>query len=198
MSSNPHLERTVPYSVVTSWRPCNPNAIMPARTGCPLAVNIMNNTIKFENIITSTMENLKNINRIIHDEYFELRDIIYNKNDKSVTIPYRRIFHEGPRKSIFNLLIFKLQEVDVIRSLLTIRNVTKFITKDIARIGTYSFNNIIVKDGKLTITCNEPLEISMDISKIDIYSKDINIVGKARISCFLFFIESNSVPIINK
>ena len=35
---------------------------------------------------------------IIHDEFFELDGIRYDPSDKSVEIPYRRIFHRGPRR----------------------------------------------------------------------------------------------------
>jgi hypothetical protein len=145
--------------------------------------------------ITSEKQ-IEEIVDLIHDEYFELKDSFYNKEERTVIIPYRRIFHEGQRKTIRNYLIYRVEEVDAIRSILTIKNVLKYNFIDKEKIGDYSFNEIKVSNNRMDIICDPNLEMNLEISNIDIESKDIELKGKVRISYFLFFIEGSSSKII--
>lgn len=124
---------------------------------------------------------------LVHDEYFELADVKYTAEQNMVQIPYRRIFHEGPLRLIRNLFILKTYEVDVIRSVLTIRNVKKLDIQDTAQIGTYSFNTIFYKDNDLYFRCEPGLELKMMVSQIAIESRDVEIKGKSRVTHGLFW-----------
>jgi len=88
-----------------------------------------------KNIKITSEKQIEEIADTIHDEYFELKDIFYNKEENTVTIPYRRIFHEGQRKTIPNYLIYKIHEVDVIRSILIIKNISNFSVHDESKIS---------------------------------------------------------------
>jgi hypothetical protein len=152
----------------------------------------MNKSIELKQINITDANQLNSLLDLIHDEHFNVEDIIYNKIDNSLTIPYRRIFHNGIRKTLLNLLIYTIKETDVIRSKLLIKNATKYEIHDPENICSYSFNDIIYKNGKLEFNCEPNLTIFIDTTKLEIESKDIEIKGKSRISYFLFFIEGNT------
>lgn len=125
---------------------------------------------------------LEDLNGLIHDEFFELDDVRFQKDRKIVEIPYRRIFYDGPRRLVRNWFIFKTVEVDVIRALLTVRNVQEYTYKDSARIGTFSFNTVTYDGTVLLFECCEPLQLRMFVSKLDVESQDTGVRGKARIT----------------
>jgi len=125
---------------------------------------------------------LEELNGLIHDEFFDLDNVSFHKDQRIVEIPYRRIFYDGPSRLIRNWFIFQTVEVDVIRALLTIRNAEDYSFKDSARIGTFSFNKISYDGTVLLFECNESLELRMLVSQIDIESRDIEVRGKARIT----------------
>jgi len=152
----------------------------------------MNKSIEMKNIKITDLNQFNSLLDLIHDEYFDVDDIIYNKDENLLTIPYRRIYHNGKRKNILDLLIYRREEVDIIRSKLVIKNVTKFTIYDTAEIGTYTFNKTIYKDGNLEIICEPNLSIIMEITEIDIDSNDIEIKGKSRIGTFLFVCDSST------
>ena len=124
---------------------------------------------------------------LIHDEYFELDDISYQNNDKVLQIPYRRIFHDGPRRLIRNLLLWKTFEVDVIRSVITVKNVDDYIFKDSAKIGRYSFNAVSYEKDYLQFDCEPDLKLRMKVSGIEIESRDVEVKGKSKYTEGLFW-----------
>ena len=132
-------------------------------------------------------DQLEELSSLIHDEHFDLNDVTFRNDQKVVEIPYRRIFHDGPCRTIRNWFIFKTIEVDVIRALLTIRNVEEYTFKDSARIGTFSFNTVSYDARVLVFECCEPLELRMVVSRLDIESRDIGVRGKTKITHGLFW-----------
>jgi len=129
---------------------------------------------------------LKSVEDLIHDEHLELERVLYTKSQGRVTIPYWRMFHGKRGRLIKNWLIYRLYEVDVIKSILSISNVQDFQVDDRSRIGTYSFNSISFNNGALIITCGEDCALNIDVTELDIESRDIEVRGKARVSHFLF------------
>ncbi|KPK83488.1 MAG: hypothetical protein AMJ81_08150 [Phycisphaerae bacterium SM23_33] len=124
---------------------------------------------------------------IVHDEAFELDDVTFSPQQGIVEIPYRRIFHGAPSRTIRNWLIFKDIEVDVVRAMLRIHHVSDFSFEDTERIGTYSFNIISYDGRQLKIVCCEPLELKMTVSRLFIQSRYLGVRGKARIRQGLFW-----------
>ncbi len=152
------------------------------------------NIIQKEPLVVTSADDLRSLIGLIHDEHFDLDDVSFLKDQGLVTIPYRRIFHGHPGRMIRNWLIFRTYEVDVIRSLLTIRNVEEYTFDDRSHIGTYSFNTVSHSNGVLLIKCCEDLDLRMVVSKIEIESRDLEIRGKARITHGLFW-SSNTVKV---
>ena len=135
-----------------------------------------------EPLVVTSADDLDSLIGLIHDEYFDLDDVSFFKDRGLVTIPYRRIFHGHTGRMIRNRLICRTYEVDVIRSVLTIRNVEEYTFDDRSHIGTYSFNTASHDKGALLIKCCEDLDFRMVVSKIEIESRDLEIRGKARIT----------------
>lgn len=133
-------------------------------------------------LVIANAEQLDELIGLFHDEYFELDDIEYVPEQKVVRIPYRRIFHDGPRRLLLNWFILKRFEVDVVRSLITVRNVEDYTFKDSARIGTYSFNIVSYHNNYLQFDCEADLKLKMKVSGIEIESNDIEVRGKAKLT----------------
>ena len=138
--------------------------------------------IKKEPLIITSTEHLDELIGLLHDEHFNLNDIKHIKDQQVVEIPYRRMFHEGARRVIRNIFGIKRIEVELIRSLLIIRNVKDYEYDDRAQIGTYSFNTIKYNRNKLQIICCEDLELNMVVSELKIESRDVEVKGKTRIT----------------
>ena len=145
-----------------------------------------------EPLVVTRADDLGSLIGLIHDEYFDLDDVSFFKERGLVTIPYRRIFHGHSCRMIRNWLIYRTYEVDVIRSVLTIRNVEEYTFDDRSHIGTYSFNTVSYDKGALLIKCCEDLDLRMVVSKIEIESRDLEIRGKARITHGLLWSSNNS------
>ena len=84
-----------------------------------------------EPVVVTNADHLESLLDLIHDEYFDLDEVSFSKDEGVVSIPYRRMFHGHPGRMVRNWLICRTYEVDVIRSMLTIRNVTKYTFIDI-------------------------------------------------------------------
>ena len=138
--------------------------------------------IKKEPLIITNTEHLDELIGLMHDEYFNLNDIKHIRDQQLVEIPYRRMFHGGPCRVIRKIFGIKRIEVELIRSLLIIRNVKDYSYDDRARIGTYSFNTIEYNNNNLQIICCEDLELNMVVSGLEIESHDIAVKGKTRIT----------------
>jgi hypothetical protein len=145
-----------------------------------------------EPVVVTSADHLESIVGLVHDEYFELSDVSFSKDEGVVSIPYRRMFHGHPGRMLRNWLICRTFEVDVIRSMLTIRNVKDYTFDDKSRIGTYSFNTISYDNGAILINCCEDLDLHIFASEIRIESRDLEVKGKARISRGLFWESSTS------
>ena len=135
--------------------------------------------MKLNKISVTTPDQIVNLIDVMHDEYFDLDTVKYNEDAATVKIPYKRVFHDGPHRVIRNFLIFRTIEVDVIRSLLTIKYVKQFQVNDTAQINNYSFNNIIYDNGSITIRCEPDVELKLQVSDINIECEDVEVRGKA-------------------
>ena len=93
---------------------------------------------------------------------------------------------------IRNWLIFRTYEVDVIRSVLTIRNVRGYEVNDRSHIGTYSFNTLSYDNGSLLIRCCEDCDLQIATPKIEIESCDVEIRGTSRITHGLLWSSNTS------
>jgi len=135
-----------------------------------------------EPVVVTSADALDSVIRLIHDEHFELDEVSFSKDQGVVTIPYRRMFHGNPGRLIRNWLICRTYELDVIRSILTIRNVQEYDVDDRSHIGTYSFNTMSYDNGSLLIRCCEDCDLRMVTPKLEIESRDLEVKGKSRVT----------------
>jgi hypothetical protein len=149
--------------------------------------------IKLKLLRVTTLEQINNLNDLIHDEWFDVDQIQYDPKNKKVMLPYRRKFHNGPEKTIRNWLIYKLKEKDVVRSELRIHNVINFQIDDQAQLGRYTFNvaEYDPKISKLLIHCDPSLKIQFEVTELQIESEDLEIKGRARTSYLFGVIETD-------
>jgi hypothetical protein len=118
---------------------------------------------------------------LIHDEFFTLENVHYLSEKDILVIPYRRILHNGPRKTIRWTLLSKDEEVNVVRSELRIHHVESYEVYDPDRIGIYAFNYVdFDEEGSiLTVETTTNLKIRIKVSDILIESEDLEIKGKS-------------------
>ena len=131
---------------------------------------------------------------LIHDEYFEVDEIQYHSERAVVEIPFRRIFHDSPRRTIRNWLFYRVVEVDVVRARMRVQNVDEYEVYDPEQIGTYSFNAARYNQDAsfLTLQCEPNLELRMKVSELLIDCEDLEVRGKSRISYLFGAIEGSS------
>ncbi len=140
-------------------------------------------------IHASNFEELHLIGERLHDEYFDVKDVLFDEGSESLEIPFRRIWHDGPRRVIKNRLIYRVEEVDVLRCSLYFRNVTGYECKDRAHIGTYSFSRFQYDKVRkmLIIHANLDCVIEISMNEIDAEYREIEYRGNARITIGLFW-----------
>jgi len=150
------------------------------------------NIMRKETLVVSDADHLQSLIHLIHDEHFELNEVSFTKDAGVVNIPYRRIFHGQRGRMVRNWLICRTYEVNVIRSMLTIRNVKEYTFRDRSHVGAYSFNTVSHDNGNLFINCCEDLVLQMVVSKIEIESRDLEIKGMARVTHGFFWSSSSN------
>ena len=139
------------------------------------------------------IEQLGSLNDLIHDEYFELDDITYNKERGLVEIPFRRIFHgQQPLRIIRRKWFSRVGEVDVLRCFLRVGEVQHYEVIDKAKIGIDSFNTVeyVPVSNSLIFECCVGCELRLTVSRLSIEYVEVEYRGKARITYGLFW-ESN-------
>jgi len=151
------------------------------------------NPIQFKTLEVKSSDQINDLNHLIHDEWFDIDHIQIDTKNKKVVLPYRRKFHEGPKKTIRNWIFYTLKETDVIRSELRIHNVNACNINDDAQIGRYTFNIVEYDEynSQVLIHSEPNLKIKIDVSELQIESEDIELAGRARISYLLGIIESD-------
>jgi hypothetical protein len=138
--------------------------------------------VRKEPLVVTTGGQLDMLNGLIHDEFFELKDVSFSREGGMITIPYRRVFHGHPGRQIRNWVLWKTYEVDVIRSLLAISNVVDYSVEDSSRLGTYSFCGVSYDDAVVVVDCCQALEMRIIVTGLRIETCDLEVRGKTRIN----------------
>ena len=150
--------------------------------------------IEFKSLTVTNPRQLDELLCMIHDEFFELDEVRYHREQGVLDIPYRRVFHDGPARTVRQWIIYTVKEKDVIRSRFRIHNVGEFTVQDKARINTYSFNTLEYNPdtSEITVWCDPVLRLRVRVSEFKIESQDLEVNGKSRISYLFFVMESYS------
>jgi len=150
--------------------------------------------ITFKSLTVTSPRQLDELLCMIHDEFFELDEVRYHREQGVLDIPYRRVFHDGPARTVRQCLVYTVKEKDVIRSRFRIHNVGEFTVQDKARINTYAFNTLEYDPdtSEITVRCDPELRLRVRVSELQIESQDLDVNGKSRISYLFFVMESYS------
>lgn len=149
--------------------------------------------MKIENFEIHSPEELEKLNGYIHDEYFELPEVVFNEESREVIIPFRRIFHEGKECKIRSGFFTNTYEKDVLRAEIKLYNVCEFEVKDNSKIETYSFNELSYDPSKKRIDfiCCEDCRLSLSVTELNVEYRELEFKGRARITRGPLFIESS-------
>ena len=150
--------------------------------------------ITFKSLTVTNPRQLDELLCMIHDEFFELDEVRYHREQGVLDIPFRRVFHDGPARTVRQCLVYTVKEKDVIRSRFRIHNVGEFTVQDKARINTYAFNTLEYDPdtSEITVWCDPELRLRVRVSEFKIESQDLEVNGKSRISYLFFVMESYS------
>ena len=142
----------------------------------------------------TTPEQFGQLLDLIHDEHFDLDQVQHHPEQGMVEIPFWRIFHGGPRRTVRNWLLYAVKEVDVVRAMMRIHHVDRYEVHDPEQIVVYSFNTVEYnqQSSYLMFQCEANLELRMKVSQLLIDCEDLEVRGKARISYFFGFVEGSS------
>jgi hypothetical protein len=132
---------------------------------------------------------------LIHDEEFEVADVVFDSNLGVVTIPFRRIFHGGPERVVRRTLFCVKKEVDIVRALICIKHVTAARTIDTEKIGTYTFESVAFDPAasQLVFRAGPKLELRFDVSCLQLEYEETQFAGKALITDGWFWQKSQVI-----
>jgi len=152
-----------------------------APEACRSARKIMMNDFLHEPIIAKDSDGLAVVYSLLHDEAFELSDILFNQEDHTITMPVRRQFHSGPERCIGEGILYKKYEKEWMHSVVIIHGVHALNIHHDQGIGSYTFCSWTYSDGNITIECNEALILKLIVDRLEIQVTDIGFSGKAQI-----------------
>lgn len=133
---------------------------------------------------------------LIHDEAFEVAELAFDPKLGVVTVPFRRIFHDGPEKLIRKTIFSRRREVEVLRAVIRIKHVTDAKTIDTEKIGRYTFEKVAFEAAasQLIFKACPKLELRFTVSSLEIEYEETQFAGKAVITDGLFWQKSQFVP----
>lgn len=140
-------------------------------------------------VIVTAFEELDKIVDLIHDEWFDLDDVRFDEEAGVMEIPFRRIWHDRPGRVLKNRLIYRVEEVDVLRCLLRFANVIRYEIHGQGQVGPHSFNCLKHDEiHGLLILCVDPgCELTVEVDEIHAEYREIEYRGKSKITRGLFW-----------
>ena len=106
---------------------------------------------------------------MIHDRYFELDNIQFDKNIGELIIRFEQEY-KNELKILKNYIIIKKKSIPVYENILKISNVNKYSIQDTEKINRYTFNEIhyVESTQELKITSGIPMEINILVDNLAI------------------------------
>jgi hypothetical protein len=120
------------------------------------------------NIIKATNpEDLASVTDLIHDCWFDTRDIAFDAKSHTVTMRFKRQIPEAAQK-VKILGPFRKRVTPVAASILRIAGVQKWTMIDTERVGRYDFNELKPERQILEITTGIPLVMRDQVDEIQV------------------------------
>ncbi len=114
-------------------------------------------------IVTSSLE-LDRVLDYVHDRYFDLDAIKYDRSTNDFCIPLTVISERTLNQEVF--AFWRKWKNPIYDAKLIVSNVLEVNIKDDAQIGEADINRIHVVNEKLVIECGIPVKISLVISEL--------------------------------
>lgn len=117
-------------------------------------------------ILFKSKDDISRINDLIHDMNFNIDELIFDKNEMKLSIPW---FILDEDKIIMEKkgFLFNKYRIPIIKAHLIIKNVKNFILTDTEKITYYSFNEILydIKMNKISILSSVPLKFEIFVNE---------------------------------
>ncbi len=148
---------------------------------------------QFESMDVSTWDGLQSLGERLYDECFDVDTMCYDEQTCTVDIPFLRIWHGGPRRVVKNRLIYRVEEVDVLRCSLRFLDVVRYTLQDPERIGAYTFEGFRRDEGQglVAIHGSPNCIVMLAVGRIWAEYREIGFRGKSRITQGYFW-DANS------
>lgn len=114
-------------------------------------------------------EDLVEVTTLIHDQVFDVTQIVFSNAEHSLVIPYQ--YRDRRRRTrARSAPVMKRYRYPICRGRLTVRSVESYSIDDPCGIGTYDFNEIVYRDEEQTIvvTSGFGLEIHIHVCDVDV------------------------------
>lgn len=112
---------------------------------------------------------LRRINEIIHDYWFDLDDVTFDEATSMLEIRFSRpsVRTDSPASRWW---LLRRVEVPYVESFLRIHHVRSWALQDTERIGSYDFNELRFDEGKqrIQITTGVPLSLAVDVARLEV------------------------------
>jgi hypothetical protein len=121
--------------------------------------------VRFVNAITA--EELEEVTGEIHDAFFDIDDVVFDRDLAQVVIPFRRWSYDEARR-VKQGRLGSTWEAPWYRWFLRVERVETFELKDEAQIGDADFGYLSYDEQTraLTIQCNTPVTISLQVAAL--------------------------------
>lgn len=105
---------------------------------------------------------------MIHDSWFNANAISYDKESRTLSIPFAR--ESENREIVWRWWFLKRVKRFYTECLLRIHHVDSYVVEDEAQVGTYDFNEIEYNAGlkEIRITTGVPIEMRMTVQQLKI------------------------------
>lgn len=112
---------------------------------------------------------LRRINEIIHDYWFDLDDVMFDEPASMLEIRFSRPSLRTDLPASRWLLLRRV-EVPYVESFLRIHHARGWALEDTERIGSYDFNELRFDERKqrIQITTGVPLSLSVDVARLEV------------------------------
>ena len=121
-------------------------------------------------IICNNPEDLQVIIDVIHDSWFDVDDISYDKLERRVSFSFEKKERSPASKESSKLFFLKPYIDSITPAKLVFNNVEDFTVIDTEEVGSYDFDKVLWDEAKkkLTIETGVPISINMNVSNLDV------------------------------
>lgn len=106
---------------------------------------------------------------LIHDCWFDVDEIEFDRGMAEIVIPFRRRLREHARV-VRGIWPFRRREIPIVRAYLRIHHVEDYHLSDTNRVGMYDFNDLEYheRSGRLRITTGIPMDLEVKVRSLQL------------------------------